>query len=173
MFELGQLGPQLFPGSVDGRSFGAPPRRQNFIQNLLCLDGEGLGLTKFERNNDLAVAHAGLEFHGHQPEELQGQPFAALDERSRFQLQDLLLELKARLSLQFVFVTHSIAEAVYLADRILLLDTHGSARDWRAIDFAERNQRLKLTPAFNALVESYTQLFHDVEHRTFASAGAR
>jgi len=94
---------------------------------------------------------------------LLDEPFAALDERTRFRMQDLLLELKSRLQLQYVFVTHSIAEAVYLGDRILLLDRTGSARDWRAIEFSDRDQLLKLTPAFNAVVQVYSQLFSDME----------
>ncbi len=56
---------------------------------------------------------------------LLDEPFAALDERTRFRLQDLLLDLRARLDLQYVFVTHSISEAVYLGDRVLLMDTMG------------------------------------------------
>jgi NitT/TauT family transport system ATP-binding protein len=102
---------------------------------------------------------------------LLDEPFAALDERTRFRMQDLLLELKSRLRLQYVFVTHSIAEAVYLGDRILLLDRTGSARDWRAIEFSHRDQLLKLTPAFNAVVQVYSQLFSDME-RTDATADA-
>jgi NitT/TauT family transport system ATP-binding protein len=94
---------------------------------------------------------------------LLDEPFAALDERSRFRMQDLLLGLKERMSLQYVFVTHSISEAVYLADRILLMDNLGSAKDWRSIAFVERNQLLKTTPEFNATVQMYTQLFSDME----------
>jgi NitT/TauT family transport system ATP-binding protein len=94
---------------------------------------------------------------------LLDEPFAALDERTRFRMQDLLLELKARLNLQYVFVTHSISEAVYLSDLILLLDHTGRARDWREIDFSTRDQLLKLTPPFNAVVQSYTQLFNEME----------
>jgi NitT/TauT family transport system ATP-binding protein len=100
---------------------------------------------------------------------LLDEPFAALDERTRFRMQDLLLELKSRLQLQYVFVTHSIAEAVYLGDRILLLDRTGSARDWRAIDFSGRDQLLKMTPAFNAVVQVYSQLFSDMERGDNAS----
>jgi NitT/TauT family transport system ATP-binding protein len=91
------------------------------------------------------------------------EPFAALDERSRFRMQDLLLDLKSRLGLQYVFVTHSIAEAVYLGDRILLMDNSGNARDWRAIDFPEREQAVKQTPAFNEVVQYYSDLFTDME----------
>ena len=94
---------------------------------------------------------------------LLDEPFAALDERSRFRLQDLLLELKSRLSLQYVFVTHSISEAVYLGDRILLMDNSGHTRDWRSMAFTERNQALKQTPDFNAVVQTYTQLFAEME----------
>lgn len=94
---------------------------------------------------------------------LLDEPFAALDERTRFRMQDLLLELKARLGLQCIFVTHSIAEAVYLGDRILLLDTHGRAKDWRAIELTDRRQSLKLTPEFNSTVQIYAQLFSDIE----------
>src|SRR5690606_20192535 len=90
---------------------------------------------------------------------LLDEPFAALDERTRFRMQDLLLQLKARLQLQYVFVTHSISEAVYLGDQILLMDRTGHAREWRTIEFTERDQSLKLTPAFNAVVQSYSQLF--------------
>lgn len=94
---------------------------------------------------------------------LLDEPFAALDERSRFRMQDLLLDLKSRLGLQYVFVTHSIAEAVYLGDRILLMDNAGNERDWRTIEFAAREQALKQTPAFNEVVQYYSDLFADME----------
>jgi NitT/TauT family transport system ATP-binding protein len=101
------------------------------------------------------------------------EPFAALDERTRFHMQDLLLELKARLQLQYVFVTHSISEAVYISDRILLLDNRGAARDIRALAFSERNQSLKLTPAFNAVVKEYSSLFGEMEDSMSKSNAAK
>jgi NitT/TauT family transport system ATP-binding protein len=94
---------------------------------------------------------------------LLDEPFAALDERARFRMQDLLLELKRSMGLQFIFVTHAISEAVYIADRILMLDNFGRARDSRAIDFPKRDQLLKLTPAFNGVVEVYSQIFGEME----------
>lgn len=106
---------------------------------------------------------------------LLDEPFAALDERTRFRMQDLLLELKTRLELQYVFVTHSISEAVYLGDLILLLDANGSARDWRVVDFPERTQLLKTTPSFNAVVQDYARLFAAMEGADLANGttGAR
>jgi NitT/TauT family transport system ATP-binding protein len=100
---------------------------------------------------------------------LLDEPFAALDERSRFRMQDILLELKTDMNLQYVFVTHSISEAVYLGDRILLMDNTGHAKDWRAITFGARNQSLKLTPEFNEVVQVYAQLFGEMEHNMFES----
>jgi NitT/TauT family transport system ATP-binding protein len=52
---------------------------------------------------------------------LMDEPFAALDEITRFRLNDELLALKERLGLTIVFVTHSIFEAVYLSSRVLVM----------------------------------------------------
>ena len=68
---------------------------------------------------------------------LLDEPFAALDERTRFRLQDLLLELRAALDLQYIFVTHSITEAVYLGDRVLLMNKLGQIHVDRRIEFAD------------------------------------
>ena len=102
---------------------------------------------------------------------LLDEPFAALDERTRFRMQDLLLELKSRLPLQFVFVTHSISEAVYLGDQILLLDQSGRMRDRRTIDFTKRDQSLKMTSPFNAVVQRYSCLFSEMESDSTAVNG--
>jgi NitT/TauT family transport system ATP-binding protein len=52
---------------------------------------------------------------------LMDEPFAALDEITRFRLNDELLALKQRLYLTVVFVTHSIFEAVYLSSRVVVM----------------------------------------------------
>ncbi|MEZ5570924.1 MAG: ATP-binding cassette domain-containing protein [Halioglobus sp.] len=94
---------------------------------------------------------------------LLDEPFAALDERTRFRMQDLLLALKDKLGLQYVFVTHSISEAVYLGDLILLLGSSGGVIDYQQVKFGERNQLLKATPTFNTLVQKYSELFASME----------
>ncbi len=52
---------------------------------------------------------------------LMDEPFSAVDEQTRRKFQEDLLELIARERKTFIFVTHSIEEAVYVADRIVLL----------------------------------------------------
>jgi NitT/TauT family transport system ATP-binding protein len=51
---------------------------------------------------------------------LMDEPFGALDPTTRFRMQDLLVDLWRDLEATVFFVTHSIEEAVYLADRIYL-----------------------------------------------------
>jgi NitT/TauT family transport system ATP-binding protein len=52
---------------------------------------------------------------------LMDEPFSALDALTREGLQDLLLKLWEDLSLTVVFVTHDIAEAIYLSNEIVVL----------------------------------------------------
>jgi len=52
---------------------------------------------------------------------LMDEPFAALDEITRSEMRYLLLELWQRTAATVVFVTHSIAEAVILSDRVVVL----------------------------------------------------
>lgn len=52
---------------------------------------------------------------------LLDEPFASLDEILRFRMNELILRLKKELGLAVLFVTHSIYEAAYLADRVLIM----------------------------------------------------
>jgi NitT/TauT family transport system ATP-binding protein len=56
---------------------------------------------------------------------LMDEPFAALDEVTRFKLNDDLLALKRELGTTIVFVTHSVYESIYLSTRILVLSASG------------------------------------------------
>lgn len=52
---------------------------------------------------------------------LMDEPFAALDEQTRHLMQTELLKIWERNKITCLFITHSIQEAVYLADRIIVL----------------------------------------------------
>jgi NitT/TauT family transport system ATP-binding protein len=52
---------------------------------------------------------------------LMDEPFSAVDEQTRRKFQEDLLQLRANEHKTFIFVTHSIEEAVYVSDRVVLL----------------------------------------------------
>jgi NitT/TauT family transport system ATP-binding protein len=52
---------------------------------------------------------------------LLDEPFSAVDEQTRRKFQEDLISLRANQNKTFIFVTHSIEEAVYISDRIVLL----------------------------------------------------
>ena len=55
---------------------------------------------------------------------LMDEPFGALDAQTRCQMQAYLLQIWKQVDITIVFITHDLDEAVYLADRILVLDAH-------------------------------------------------
>jgi NitT/TauT family transport system ATP-binding protein len=57
---------------------------------------------------------------------LMDEPFSAVDEQTRRKFQEDLLLLIARERKTFIFVTHSIEEAVYVSDRVVLLSRRPS-----------------------------------------------
>ncbi|MEM9011672.1 MAG: ABC transporter ATP-binding protein [Pseudomonadota bacterium] len=60
---------------------------------------------------------------------LMDEPFAALDEITRFKLNNDLLAMQAKLGCTVIFVTHSVFESVFLSDRIVIM----AARPGRVI----------------------------------------
>lgn len=83
------------------------------------------------------------------------EPFAALDEQTRLSMGDELLRIWQETGKTVVFVTHSLTEAAYLADEIIVM----SARPGRIIDRIEvdlprpRTYAMMATPRFAELRE--------------------
>jgi NitT/TauT family transport system ATP-binding protein len=135
----------------------------------------GLGRHEAEPRVADALALVGLEeFRNAYPRELSGgmkmrvsiaralvtrpqlllmdEPFAALDEISRFKLNDDLLALWRKLNCTVVFVTHSVFESVYLSTRILMLTPRpGRVAAEFTIDAPEpRADRFRTSPDYGA-----------------------
>ncbi|MBO9553342.1 ATP-binding cassette domain-containing protein [Cellulomonas sp.] len=60
---------------------------------------------------------------------LADEPFAALDQDTREDMQDLLLDVQRTTGMNVLLVTHSLDEALYLGDRIVVLDGGRIAAD--------------------------------------------
>jgi NitT/TauT family transport system ATP-binding protein len=73
---------------------------------------------------------------------LLDEPFSAVDEQTRRKFQEDLLRLRERQRKTFIFVTHSIEEAVYLSDQIVML----SRRPGRLSRIVEPNVDRSGTP---------------------------
>jgi NitT/TauT family transport system ATP-binding protein len=58
---------------------------------------------------------------------LMDEPFAALDAQTRCRMQAHLLEIWRKIDISIVFITHDLEEAIFLADRILVLSAHPGA----------------------------------------------
>lgn len=79
---------------------------------------------------------------------LLDEPFAALDEITRFRLETQLRELWQTRGMTVIFVTHSISEAAYLSNRaIVLARRHGAIKLDRRLELpAERTDELRTNP---------------------------
>lgn len=55
---------------------------------------------------------------------LMDEPFGALDAQTRAKLQTYLLQIWKNIDITIIFITHDLDEAIYLADRILVLKAH-------------------------------------------------
>lgn len=55
---------------------------------------------------------------------LMDEPFGALDAQTRSQMQSYLLQIWRNVDITVLFITHDLDEAIYLADRIVVLGAH-------------------------------------------------
>jgi NitT/TauT family transport system ATP-binding protein len=114
----------MFGPRVAGRArFSAESEAREWI--------ELVGLSKFENSyphqlsggmkQRVAIARA----LANQPKVLfMDEPFGALDAQTRANMQAYLLEIWKKVDITIVFITHDLDEAVFLSDRILVLDAN-------------------------------------------------
>ncbi|MFC5498853.1 ABC transporter ATP-binding protein [Caenimonas terrae] len=80
---------------------------------------------------------------------LLDEPFAALDAITRAELQDDLLQMCSLRRTTVMFVTHDIAEAVYLGDRVAVMDGGRIVQDIRIDVPKPREPEVRYGAAFN------------------------
>lgn len=95
---------------------------------------------------------------------LMDEPFGALDALTRRNLQDELLRLWSTLRKTVVFVTHSIEESVYLADRVAVM-TYRPGTIKRDMPIALPRERDPSSPEFNRYMKELTQLVMEEQQR--------
>ncbi|MBD9597401.1 ABC transporter ATP-binding protein [Ensifer sp. ENS05] len=93
---------------------------------------------------------------------LMDEPFGALDEFTRLEMNDLLLKIRDETKASILFVTHSISEAVYLSDRVVI--------------FSRRPARVQLEfkvglPRVRTQSVRFTPEFTDAERRASEALG--
>jgi len=93
---------------------------------------------------------------------LMDEPFGALDAQTRAQMQSYLLQIWKQVDITIVFITHDLEEAVYLADRVLVLDAHpGRVRELIEIPVPRPRTREQFeSPEFIATRKHLEDLIH-------------
>jgi sulfonate transport system ATP-binding protein len=91
---------------------------------------------------------------------LLDEPFGALDSLTRAQLQAEFLRIWRHESITMLMVTHDVEEAVFLSDRVIVLEPR-PGRIKRAIDIPLDKPRRRSDPAFIALKEEILDLLAD------------
>uniref|UniRef100_UPI0036F3E7FD ABC transporter ATP-binding protein n=1 Tax=Trichocoleus desertorum TaxID=1481672 RepID=UPI0036F3E7FD len=94
---------------------------------------------------------------------LMDEPFGALDAQTKEQMQQFLLELWDQAHVTVMMITHDIEEAIYLSQRVYVMDAHpGRIKAEVTIQLPERRELdIKLSPAF---VDIKRQIIHTLRH---------
>ena len=154
------------------------------VERNVGLFAELEGMGKIQTKNEVAktLEIVGLSaFAGHYPRQLSGgmkmrvslarslvlhpelfmfdEPFAALDEITRQSLNDEVLRLYGAEQFTGVFVTHSVAEAVYLSSRVVVMAARpGRVKEVFDVPFGyPRTAELRYDPAFAELTGLVSQ----------------
>jgi NitT/TauT family transport system ATP-binding protein len=96
---------------------------------------------------------------------LLDEPFGALDEMTRDHLNEELLSIRQQLAWTAFFVTHSVAEAVFLSNRILVMSANpGRVHSEVRVDLPyPRTEETRQSPAYQKLVGDVSKTLRSVE----------
>ena len=96
---------------------------------------------------------------------LLDEPFAALDEMTRDRMNEELLRLREEHGWTVIFVTHSVAEAVFLSDRILVLAPHPGrlAYDLPVTLPCPRTSEVRASETFDRAVAEVSRTLRQIE----------
>ena len=100
---------------------------------------------------------------------LLDEPFGALDEMTRNNLNEELLRIRSEESWSALFVTHSVAEAVFLSSRVLVMAAN-PGRVAHIVDIPlayPRTHETREDVAFSDLVRKVTKALHSVKNMSF------
>lgn len=125
---------------------------------LVGLEGFGGHLPKEVSGGMAQRAALARALIGHPGVLLLDEPFAALDALTRMQMQDLLVEVTQQLGTTVLLVTHDVDEALYLADRVVVLGHRGEGIvETLHVDVARPRNRsdARITPLRAALLQRF------------------
>ncbi|WP_101758998.1 ABC transporter ATP-binding protein [Oceanicoccus sp. KOV_DT_Chl] len=93
---------------------------------------------------------------------LMDEPFGALDAQTRSKMQENLLEIWRNIDITVLFITHDLDEAIYLADRILVLKAHpGEVNELIEVPVPRpRTVEQFISPEFLATKKRLEELIH-------------
>jgi sulfonate transport system ATP-binding protein len=105
---------------------------------------------------------------------LMDEPFGALDAQTRVLMQEQLLKLWEEWRHTVIFVTHDIDEAIFLADRVVVLGVKPNALrgDFEVGVPRPRSSDARQDPAYQALYRSLFGLIREESSKTFSAAQA-
>jgi ABC-type nitrate/sulfonate/bicarbonate transport system ATPase subunit len=140
-------------------------RKRDIVRELISL----VGLSGFEHalphqlSGGMSQRAAIARALGPQPDILLlDEPFGALDSLTRTHLQAEFLRIRRHQSITMLMVTHDVEEAVFLSDRVIVIDSR-PGRIRRSIDIPLDKPRRRSDPAFVALKEEILDLLSSVE----------
>ncbi|MGD8235927.1 MAG: ABC transporter ATP-binding protein [Chromatiales bacterium] len=96
---------------------------------------------------------------------LMDEPFGALDAQTRAKMQSYLMEIWKNIDITVLFITHDLDEAIYLADRILVLKAHpGEVQELIEVPVPQpRSPDQLLSPEFLATKKRLEELIHPAD----------